>query len=98
MACETGMQLSIALTIACWISFGRGFGTSKHSCYCGGTEDTPFRTIDCTAIPESLFESILFGHVKGAFIGAIQDQKGLLSQSHLGTAFFDEIGELTLVL
>lgn len=58
----------------------------------------PFRTIDCTAIPESLFESVLFGHARGAFTGAIRDQKGLLSDSHLGTAFFDEIGELPLVL
>lgn len=57
-----------------------------------------FRTIDCTAIPESLFESVLFGHVKGAFTGAIKDQKGLLSECHLGTAFFDEIGELPLPL
>jgi two-component system response regulator HydG len=58
----------------------------------------PFRIIDCTAIPESLFESVLFGHAKGAFTGAIKDQKGLLSASHQGTAFFDEIGELPLVL
>ncbi len=58
----------------------------------------PFRTIDCTAIPESLFEYVLFGHVKGAFTGAIKDQKGLLSECHLGTAFFDEIGELPLPL
>lgn len=64
----------------------------------GSRSRQPFRTIDCTAIPESLFESILFGHAKGAFTGAIKDQKGLLSESHLGTAFFDEIGELPLVL
>ena len=64
----------------------------------GSRSSQPFRTIDCTAIPESLFESILFGHAKGAFTGAIKDQKGLLSESHLGTAFFDEIGELPLVL
>jgi len=50
--------------------------------------------IDCTAIPESLFESVLFGHAKGAFTGAIKDQVGLLTLSHRGTAFFDEIGEL----
>jgi DNA-binding NtrC family response regulator len=50
--------------------------------------------IDCTAIPESLFESILFGHARGAFTGAIKDQAGLLCQSDGGVAFFDEIGEL----
>lgn len=54
----------------------------------------PFQVVDCTAIPETLFESILFGHVKGSFTGAIKDQVGLLSQADGGTAFFDEVGEL----
>jgi two-component system response regulator HydG len=53
-----------------------------------------FAVIDCTAIPDTLFESILFGHAKGAFTGAVKDQAGLLSESDKGTAFFDEIGEL----
>jgi two-component system response regulator AtoC len=57
-----------------------------------------FQVIDCTAIPETLFESILFGHAKGAFTGAIKDQEGLLSVAHQGTAFFDEIGELPAAL
>ncbi|TWT86597.1 Transcriptional regulatory protein ZraR [Pseudobythopirellula maris] len=55
-----------------------------------------FQVIDCTSIPESLFESVLFGHAKGAFTGATQDQDGLLSHSHRGTAFFDELGELPM--
>src|SRR5687768_9757648 len=41
----------------------------------------PFQVIDCTAIPETLFESLLFGHVKGSFTGAIKDQAGLLGQA-----------------
>lgn len=53
-----------------------------------------FQVIDCTAVPETLFESVLFGHVKGSFTGAVKDQAGLLSQCDRGTAFFDEIGEL----
>lgn len=53
-----------------------------------------FQVIDCTAIPEALFESVLFGHVKGSFTGAVRDQDGLLSQCHRGTAFLDELGEL----
>jgi two-component system response regulator HydG len=53
-----------------------------------------FAVIDCTAIPDTLFESILFGHAKGSFTGAVKDQAGLLSESDKGTAFFDEIGEL----
>jgi DNA-binding NtrC family response regulator len=57
-----------------------------------------FQVIDCTAIPDSLFESVLFGHVKGAFTGAVNDQPGLLRQADGGTAFFDEVGELPLTL
>jgi two-component system response regulator HydG len=58
----------------------------------------PFQIIDCTAIPESLFESLLFGHVKGSFTGAIKDQVGLLSLADGGTVFIDEIGELPIPL
>lgn len=56
----------------------------------------PFQIIDCTAIPENLFESIVFGHRKGSFTGAIADQEGLLARSQQGTVFFDELGELPL--
>lgn len=59
-----------------------------------GRSKGPFQVIDCTAIPETLFESILFGHVRGAFTGAVKDQEGLLKEADKGTAFFDEIGEL----
>ena len=57
--------------------------------------DGSFLIVDCTAIPDTLFESVLFGHAKGSFTGAIKDQVGLLSKSDGGTAFFDEIGELS---
>jgi DNA-binding NtrC family response regulator len=60
--------------------------------------DGAFQVIDCTAVPESLFESLLFGHKKGSFTGAINDQPGLLKQCDGGTAFFDELGELPLPL
>ena len=56
------------------------------------------RVIDCTAIPESLFESVLFGHAQGSFTGALKDQAGLLADCDGGTIFFDEIGELPLML
>ena len=56
-----------------------------------------FQVIDCTAIPESLFESVLFGHVKGSFTGAVKDQQGLLRLCDGGTAFLDELGELPAV-
>jgi two-component system response regulator HydG len=64
----------------------------------GSRADHTFQVVDCTAIPESLFESVLFGHAKGSFTGAVKDQDGLLSQADQGTVFFDEIGELPLPL
>jgi two-component system response regulator HydG len=54
----------------------------------------PLQVIDCTSVPESLFESVLFGHARGAFTGAVAEQAGLLRQADGGSAFFDEIGEL----
>ncbi len=58
----------------------------------------PFIPITCSAIPESLLESELFGHVKGSFTGAIADKAGLFQQADSGTAFLDEIGELTPII
>lgn len=58
----------------------------------------PLQVIDCTAIPETLFESVLFGHAKGSFTGAVKDQASLLAEADGGTAFFDEIGELPFPL
>jgi two-component system, NtrC family, response regulator PilR len=55
----------------------------------------PFIPITCSAIPDELMESELFGHVKGSFTGAICDKPGLFAQANNGTAFLDEIGELT---
>ena len=55
-----------------------------------------FVPIDCGALSPSLFESELFGHERGAFTGAVQHRVGLLQSAHGGTAFFDEVGELSL--
>lgn len=58
----------------------------------------PFVPICCSAIPETLLESELFGHKKGSFTGAIADKAGLFQQADGGTAFLDEIGELTPII
>jgi len=58
-------------------------------------KDKPFTVIHCGGIPETLMESELFGHRKGAFTGAIDHKKGLFKVSDGGTVFLDEIGELT---
>jgi DNA-binding NtrC family response regulator len=54
----------------------------------------PFVAINCGAIPATLVESQLFGHVKGAFSGAVRDEPGLVRSAHCGTLFLDEIGDL----
>jgi DNA-binding NtrC family response regulator len=66
--------------------------------YNSNRAELPFIPINCTAIPETLMESELFGHVKGAFTGAVTSKKGLFEEAHSGTVFLDEIGDLSLTL
>jgi DNA-binding NtrC family response regulator len=60
--------------------------------------DGPFVVFDCGSVPRELIESMLFGHVKGSFTGAITDRKGAFAEAHGGTIFLDEIGEMALDL
>jgi DNA-binding NtrC family response regulator len=66
--------------------------------YNGPRKDRPFVAVNCSAIPEGLLESELFGHVKGAFTGAVVSKKGLFVEANGGTIFLDEIGEMSLAL
>jgi len=66
--------------------------------YSSDRRNHSFVAINCSAIPENLLESELFGHSKGAFTGAIENQKGVFEQAHLGTLFLDEIAEMPFQL
>ncbi len=61
-------------------------------------KDKPFIAMNCAAIPETLLESRLFGHEKGAFTGATQSSRGSFAQAHGGTIFLDEIGDMSLTI
>ena len=62
----------------------------------GDRAGKPFITVNCGAIPPNLVESVLFGHKKGAFTGAVADHAGKFAEAHNGTLFLDEVGELPL--
>ena len=64
----------------------------------GPRANAPFIVFDCTAVPENLMESALFGHEKGAFTGATSVRRGVFERAHGGTLLIDEIGDLGLAL
>ncbi len=74
---------------------GTGKGLIAELIHCNSPRrDRPFISINCSAIPEGLLESELFGFKKGAFTGAVADKLGLIAMAHQGTLFLDEIGDM----
>ena len=68
---------------------------AKATHYNSPRKDKPFITQNCATLSESLLESELFGHVKGAFTGAVNDKRGIFEMANKGTLFLDEIGEMS---
>ncbi|MBW2741148.1 MAG: sigma-54-dependent Fis family transcriptional regulator, partial [Deltaproteobacteria bacterium] len=66
--------------------------------YSSHRKDKPFITVNCTAMPEQIIESELFGHIKGSFTGAWKDKRGIVEEADQGTLFLDEIGELNMAM
>ena len=78
---------------------GTGKGLVAEVVHCNSQrKDKPFISINCSAIPENLLESELFGYRKGSFTGATSDKKGLISMADQGTLFLDEIGDMPVGL
>ena len=78
---------------------GTGKGLVAEIIHCSSPRgENPFISINCSAIPETLLESELFGYKKGAFTGAVADKKGLVRMADGGTLFLDEIGDMSFPL
>jgi two-component system, NtrC family, nitrogen regulation response regulator NtrX len=98
---EIKKQIEMVAPRNAWVLITGENGTGKEVVASGihkqsVRSDKPFIAVNCAAIPENLIESELFGHVKGAFTGAVADQKGKFELAHNGTLFLDEIGDMSL--
>lgn len=99
LACELDMLARIARTTVTTLLLGQT-GTGKEVLARGihqlSGRPGPFVAVNCGALSETLLDSQLFGHIKGAFTGALRDEPGFIRSAHTGTLLLDEIGDLPL--
>ncbi len=100
---EVQRLIDVAATVDAPVLITGGTGTGKNVVarlihYTGADSKAPFISINCSAIPENLIETELFGHEKGAFTGAVDARKGIFEMAEGGTLLLDEIGEMPLHL